>query len=105
VGPCFTVHGRLSEYNGSCVERIWVVGTKRLLAIVNPEGQCVESDGLPKPITRLLNLGPPTTVAIFGDYEVCPTTPERPTEMREVCLAKASHLTAKSLWIGHALPD
>jgi hypothetical protein len=100
VSPCFSLRGRLSIYNGSYVERLWPVGTKRLIALVNTDD--TDAD-LPKSLTRRFDLGPPTTVAIFGVYEVCPITRQRPGVMQHACLVKASHLVATSLWAGHPL--
>ena len=93
VGPCFTVHGRLSIYNGSCVERIWPIGTKRMLALAAPNGEC--DPILPRSVQGLLDAAPPTTGAVFGDYLVCPVTRQRPGMMQHVCLVTATHLTAK----------
>src|SRR5262245_48301115 len=36
AGKCFTVHGRLSVYNGTPSIRLWPIGTKRLLGIIDP---------------------------------------------------------------------
>ncbi len=33
VGVCFTVHGRLSAWNGAPTMRIWRIGTKRILGV------------------------------------------------------------------------
>lgn len=33
--------------------------------------------------------------AIYGDFEVCPFTPERKGEMRLVCIESASHVVVK----------
>lgn len=97
---CITVHGRLSIYNGSYIERLWPVGTNRLIALVDADD--TDAD-LPLSLTRLFELGPPTTVAIYGDYEICPTTMQRPGVMQHARLVRASHLVPKSLWAGHQL--
>src|SRR6185436_2347848 len=36
VGRCSRVHGRLSVYNGTPSIRLWPLGTKRLLGIIDP---------------------------------------------------------------------
>ena len=104
VGACFNVHGRLSIYNGSIVVRIWPVRTNRLLGVLNLTDQAADPV-LPESINRLLVLGPGSTVAVFGDYEICPVTRQETDHMQLVCLESASHLVARSLWVGHALPS
>src|SRR6476660_4837685 len=37
VGKCFSVNGRLSVYNGTPSIRLWPIGTKRLLGIIDPK--------------------------------------------------------------------
>jgi hypothetical protein len=47
VGACFTVHGRLSAFNGNPTFRIWRIGTKRYLG--------VSGEVLPDPLTGKVN--------------------------------------------------
>lgn len=101
VGPCFTVHGRLAVYNGSNVFRIWPIGTHRLIAIVNVDDRTVEPV-LPPEIEGPLERGTATGVALFGDYEVCPVTRQKPGTMQDVCLIRGTNLIAKSLGMGPA---
>src|SRR5256885_9747185 len=35
-GKCFNVHGRLSVYNGTPSIRLWPIGSKRLLGVLDP---------------------------------------------------------------------
>jgi len=75
VAPCFTVHGRLSFSNGTPSARIWRVGTHRMLGIHNDE--------LPKQIeARMLGF----ETEVWGDFNVCPFTPERLGHMQFVCI-------------------
>src|SRR5499427_6788103 len=37
VGKCFPVHGRLSVYNGTPSIRLWPIGSKRLLGVIDPK--------------------------------------------------------------------
>jgi hypothetical protein len=92
VAPCFTVHGRLSIYEGGWNLRIWPVGSHRLLAVV--DGADVYDDQtivLPRSIEAPLekfSLG----VRIFADYRVCPLTKAKPGAMQHVCVIRASHM-------------
>lgn len=79
TGPCFKVHARLSVYNGTPSLRLWPIGTKRLLGVVNDEDDNI----LPKDITWAeLNDGK----SVYGDFEVCPFEDEKAGEMRAVCI-------------------
>jgi hypothetical protein len=93
VGKCFTVHGRLSVYNGTPSIRLWPVGSKRLLGVLDPEDISGE-------------LGPATMPAaikgqldwdknIFGDFLVCPLTRSEPGRMQTICIASAKHLIVR----------
>ena len=33
IGKCFSVHGRLSTYNGNPAVRLWRIGTRRVLGV------------------------------------------------------------------------
>jgi hypothetical protein len=73
----FTVHGRLHYYNGGGEMRIWIVGSKRMLSVV---------DG---PANQKLNavLGEDGDVfsrTIYGDFTVEPTEPDTKGHMRHV---------------------
>ena len=82
VNPaCFTVHGRLSNWNGNPTQRIWVIGTKRML------GLRVDTS-LPKVLEGKLG---DFDDEVYGDFEFCLFTPERPGVMQVGCLAGVSH--------------
>jgi hypothetical protein len=88
VGKCFTVHGRLSVYNGAPAMRIWKVGTKRMLGISE---QLFAVDGyrnVPETIQNQLN----QNVEIFGDFLVCPFTRPKVGEMQMVCVEEGKNL-------------
>jgi hypothetical protein len=80
IGACFTVHGRLSAWNGSPTLRIWRVGTKRILG--------TRDDPLPANLAKEMNWD----VEAWGDFEVCPFTRERPGVMQSVCIESAEHV-------------
>ena len=81
--PCFTHRGRLSHGNGPPV--IWLVGTKRIVAV---------EDGLPEDLEKLvepyLMLPSEQHGDVFGDFEICPVEADRPGHRRNV-LVKGAH--------------
>jgi hypothetical protein len=83
VGECFKVHGRLSNWNGNPTQRIWIIGTKRMLGVR-------EDTDLPKALGD--KMGDFDDVAI-GEFEVCPLTPEQKGRMQIVCVAAVSGVT------------
>jgi hypothetical protein len=85
VGACFTVHGRLSAFNGNPTFRIWRIGTKRYLG--------VSQEVLPEPLTGKVNFDG----YAVGDFLVCPFTVEKPGWMQMVCIESASNLRFKPL--------
>jgi hypothetical protein len=84
VDACFTVHGRLSAWNGSPTLRIWKVGTNRILG---------DHDDWPLP-EELAEHGS-WDIEAWGEFEVCPFTKERPGVMQMVCVESASHVVYK----------
>ena len=93
IGACYVVHGRLSLGADTVTLRLWPVGTKRMLGIT---GGTVPDDAV-APIypsdLKLLS----ETEEIYGDFEVCPFTPERKGAMQIVCIESASHIVVKKL--------
>jgi|SRR5450755_1105219 hypothetical protein len=83
VAECFKVHGRLSNWNGNPTQRIWIVGTKRMLGVR-------EDTDLPRALGDVM--GDFNDVAI-GDFEVCPLTLEQKGRMQIVCVASVSGVT------------
>ena len=85
--PCYTVHGRLSLWNGSPALRIWIVGTKRVLGVSEgrfaPDGYESLPSGFPKPEWGM---------NYYGNYTVCPFEKDRPGAMRLVCLSTAANV-------------
>lgn len=91
AGACYPVRGRLSLYLGNPSRRIWIVGTDRLLGV--SEGRFARAD--------VANI-PPDLVAIssfdqdvFGDFLVCPFTPDEPGVMRLVCVESVSNAVVR----------
>jgi hypothetical protein len=82
VDACYTVHGRLSAWNGTPTGRIWISGSKRILGVL---------DDFPYPSNLQEQVG--WDVEAWGDFEVCPFTKDRAGAMRMVCVESASHVT------------
>jgi len=78
VGACFSVHGRLSAYNGSPSLRIWPIGTHRLLGVFKDE----EPLSIPENIRNLAGFDKD----IYGDFLVCPLTKSEPGSMQFECI-------------------
>jgi hypothetical protein len=94
IGQCFTVHGRLSLWNGTPGVRIWRVGTKRIIGVFDASGEEDGGDAVPRSVAKLLAPDPYRT-DVYGDYEVCPFDRERLGVMQNVCIAETSHLVSR----------
>jgi hypothetical protein len=95
VGTCFTVHGRLEDdYQGVFTSRIWVIGTHRLLGIMDVWQMKENRDSplLPGNIQDLMDEGPKRPYFVFGDFRVCPFSRERRGWMRFVCVQNGKNL-------------
>lgn len=88
VGTCFTVHGRLSVYNGAPAMRIWRIGTKRMLGVSEQRFAVPGYRNVPETIQKQLN----QDVDIFGDFLVCPFTRPKAAEMQMVCIEDGKNL-------------
>lgn len=90
VGKCFTVRGRLSLYNGAPTIRLWRVGTKRMLGVsasYSREGY----GSIPEELEKQLNW----ETELWGDFLVCPFTPQRPKEMQLICIESGKKIVAR----------
>ncbi len=92
VGACYVVHGRATFGDGTPVLRIWPVGTKRMLGVT--AGPIADDADEPIAPTNML-LFNPDVQGVFGDFEVCPFTPERKGHMQMVCVQSARNLVVK----------
>ena len=94
IGQCFTVHGRATFGNGTPALRIWPIGTKRMLGVTaGPIADDADVPIYPKEMQRF-TIG---TEEEYGDFEVCPFTPDKPGHMRMVCVQSVSHLVVRPL--------
>lgn len=86
--PCVKRHGRLSTQNGITMT-IWLIGTTKRVAVANQEP-------LYKMILeQYLSMTSPDHSYIFGDFEICPTEPDKPGHMRQACVAGAKKLVVQ----------
>jgi hypothetical protein len=92
AGGCFTVHARLTACTGIPNARLWIVGTKRILGVVDPRGSPAGAPLLPAALEEAMFSATPCSKAAWGDFTVCPLTPDRPGHMREVCVAEAARV-------------
>jgi hypothetical protein len=94
VGKCFKVHGRLSVYNGTPSIRLWPVGSKRLLGILDPENISVEPGPsiIPPSVRERLDWDK----EVFGDYLVCPLSRSKPGRMQTVCIESGKNLIVRT---------
>ena len=96
IGPCLTVHGRLSIYNGNPTLRIWKIGTKRLLGVINgedTEAPVVPAELRKAEISKALTEGS----SIYADFEVCPLTEEKAGVMQYVCIDSVTNVVVRKL--------
>ena len=95
VGGCFTVHGRLTTCTGVPNATIWIVGTRRILGVVDAKGSPAGDHLLPEWLDATMVSATPCSKAAFGDFTVCPLSPDRPGVMREVCVTNATKVVIK----------
>lgn len=95
VGECRTVRGRLTACNGVPNARIWIVGTQRIVGVVDAAGKPAGGQLLPGRLGEEMFNATPCSKAAFGDYTVCPITPSRPGVMQRVCVSAASRVTVR----------
>jgi hypothetical protein len=93
VGKCFSVHGRLSVYNGTPSIRLWPMGTKRLLGIIDPKDTS-NAPGptiLPDDIKKKLDWNKD----VFGDFVVCPLARQQTRRMQTVCIESGKNVIVR----------
>lgn len=95
VGACFKIHARVFVANGTPSVRMWPVGSTRILGVLPSERE-IMPDVLRKHVDH--------DTRLYGDYEVCPFTPEKPGEMRFVCIESASNLIGERFVDGRSEP-
>jgi len=93
VGRCFNVHGRLSIYNGTPSIRLWPIGSKRMLGVLDPTdiSSAPGPSVLPDDIKQKLDWNKD----VFGDFFVCPLSRRQPGRMQTICLDSGKHLNVR----------
>jgi hypothetical protein len=94
AGACFWVHGRLSAANGAPTFRLWPIGTKRILGVNVAHHEGAAIGDLPSPLPVLMSPDA-FNVDVYGDFHICPMTPDQPGRMRFVRLEQARHPLAR----------
>ena len=93
VGKCFNVHGRLSVYNGTPSIRLWPIGTKRLLGVIDP----TDVSNAPGPTVLPLDIKSKLdwNKDVLGDFTVCPLTARQTGRMQTICIESGRNLTVR----------
>ena len=97
---CYWTHGRLRVYNGGYPNfRLWKIGTDRLLGIYGgPAAYAVkdvaDSDDHSE-LPPILDKYDFPKVSVFGDFEVCPLTPQKERHMQPACIEAVKNIVAK----------
>jgi hypothetical protein len=88
AGQCRWVHGRYAVYNGSGVRRIWLIGTRRIIALHD------DDEDVPPAIDRYTGEGDHGTpgAGLYGDFYVCAREQSRPGRMQHVRLRRTRNL-------------
>jgi hypothetical protein len=60
------------------------------------------TDFLPPAVLRYTEMTSPDHSYIFGDFTICPTEPDLPGHMRDVCVSNASNLVVQR--VDHSRP-
>lgn len=85
------VHGKLIRGADTVELRLWPVGTKRMLGVADGPLINDAEDPIYPASLRL----PSDTADVYGDFEVCPFTKEKPGAMRLVCIESAANIVVK----------
>ena len=91
VGKCFSVHGRLSTYNGNPAVRLWRIGTRRILGVSDQRYKLPGYRNIPEDLAKQLD----GENEVLGDFLVCPFTRPRPGEMQLMCIESAKNIVVK----------
>jgi hypothetical protein len=98
VGQCFQIHGRAFVSDGTPDLRIWRIGTNRILGVT----ASAIADDADDPIApeRLFRALGGNKHFVFGDFDLCPFTPEREGHMQMVCVERADNLVIEPYGYG-----
>ncbi|HEY5290477.1 MAG TPA: hypothetical protein VIJ59_10650 [Caulobacteraceae bacterium] len=87
AGQCRWVHGRFWVANGSGVQRIWIIGTKRIVAI--PDNY----PSVPRIISRYEDTDALNREALAADFHICALEDSRLGRMQHVRVDAVKHGT------------
>jgi len=91
IEACYTIHGRVSLGADTVRLWLWPVGTKRMLGVTaGPRLDDADDPIIPSNL-RFSD----ANEDVYGDFEVCPFTPERKGAMQLVCIESASKLVRR----------
>lgn len=93
AGECRWLHGRYSIANGSGIRRIWVIGTRRIIALYDDDGSVPPEIDL---YHRSHDIRRGLDDALFGDFYVCAREHSRPGRMQHVSLLRTRNLVRRS---------
>jgi hypothetical protein len=87
---CEWAHGRFNVWNGSGIQRIWVIGTRRMIALDDLDEE------VPPEIRRYeagtAGYGDRQADGLYADFFVCARERSRPGRMQHVRLVRTRHL-------------
>ena len=88
AGECGWVHGRYAVYNGSGIRRIWVIGTRHMLNLID------DDDTAPAELDARNWSGSdgPANEALYGDFFVCARERYRRGHMQHIYVRRVRHL-------------
>jgi hypothetical protein len=98
AGTCGWVHGRFSLYNGSSIQRIWVIGTHHMVALRDVyQPPNVEQD-YPPAMAKITSASGyrPFDDKIYGDFRICALERWIPGHLQHVRIAAARKLIVVS---------
>ncbi len=93
---CTTVHGRMYAANGNPAVQIWVIGSRRVLGVVQ---QDETFDDLPRSIRKAWTVGghgPEDGAVLVGDFRICAVTGSRPGRMQMVRVLSGRRLVRRA---------
>jgi len=82
----------MNYWNGNPSIRIWVVGTHRVLGVSEQRFADATIRNLPEDLEAKLS----SDTDLFGDFTICPFTPDEPGVMRLVCVDSVTHVEVRA---------
>jgi hypothetical protein len=78
TGDCRWARGRFAIFNGSGVRRIWILGTRRIVAIPDAVS------ALPKALADYQSADPPELQPLYARFHICALEDSRPGRTQHV---------------------